>query len=401
MKNDKEFIMKKIKKYSFSIIAVVLTLIVGLYYSAGKLFSRKEITSNVRTVTLAETDIDFQALLDEFENGELIQEDNVTTFRGTQALDSEIFEEIDTISENEIEDISNCVVSYVFTYDSDNNVVTISAEMENEYGEIEIDTITGVGFINEQGEIDAVMNVEGEGILLSEMREAGMIQNCGWFSKLVKKVAKVVAVTAVVVAAAAVVVATAGAAAPAVVAAGVGVATTAGVAATIAAYATVTAAIAAGVTITAEMWERYYPGIEVTVTNNIVYASWSDETKSAIKDLIKANRKKSNPDIYFKCEANSNCPYRIDIENPLTYSQMVTVMSTTGMSSLTDEMYDARRVLEGAVPASYPIFADIGVGVPHFQAADIKDPNYNANRGPSNNPRYKVAGKTLHSFWFA
>ncbi len=60
-----------------------------------------------------------------------------------------------------------------------------------------------------------------------------------------------------------------------------------------------------------------------------------------------------------------------------------------------------RRVLEGAVPASYPIFADIGVGVPHFQAADIKDPNYNANRGPSNNPRYKVAGKTLHSFWFA
>ena len=384
MKNDKEFIMKKIKKYSFSIIAVVLTLIVGLYYSAGKLFSRKEITSNVRTVTLAETDIDFQALLDEFENGELIQEDNVTTFRGTQALDSEIFEEIDTISENEIEDISNCVVSYVFTYDSDNNVVTISAEMENEYGEIEIDTITGVGFINEQGEIDAVMNVEGEGILLSEMREAGMIQNCGWFSKLVKKVAKVVAVTAVVVAA------------------GVGVATTtAGVAATIAAYATVTAAIAAGVTVTAEMWERYYPGIEVTVTNNIVYASWSDETKSAIKDLIKANRKKSNPDIYFKCEANSNCPYRIDIENPLTYSQMVTVMSTTGMSSLTDEMYDARRVLEGAVPASYPIFADIGVGVPHFQAADIKDPNYNANRGPSNNPRYKVAGKTLHSFWFA
>ena len=177
--------MKKIKKYSFSIIAVVLTLIVGLYYSAGKLFSRKEITSNVRTVTLAETDIDYQALLDEFENGELIQEDNVTTFRGTQALDS------------------------------------------------------------------------------------------------------------------------------------------------------------------------------------------------------------------------SNCPYRIDIENPLTYSQMVTVMSTTGMSSLTDEMYDARRVLEGAVPASYPIFADIGVGVPHFQAADIKDPNYNANRGPSNNPRYKVAGKTLHSFWFA
>ena len=50
-------------------------------------------------------------------------------------------------------------------------------------------------------------------------------------------------------------------------------------AATIAAYATVTAAIAAGVTITAEMWERYYPGIEVTVTKNIVYAKWNEKTK--------------------------------------------------------------------------------------------------------------------------
>lgn len=92
-----------------------------------------------------------------------------------------------------------------------------------------MDTITGVAFINDQGQIDAVMNIDGEGILLSEMQNAGMIANCGWFSNLIKKVVKVVAVVAVVaavaVATAAVVVATAGAAAPALVAAGVGVAT--------------------------------------------------------------------------------------------------------------------------------------------------------------------------------
>ena len=58
-----------------------------------------------------------------------------------------------------------------------------------------------------------------------------MIQNCGWFKNLIKKVVKVavvaVTVAAVAVATAAVVVATAGAAAPALVAAGVGITTTA------------------------------------------------------------------------------------------------------------------------------------------------------------------------------
>ena len=60
---------------------------------------------------------------------------------------------------------------------------------------------------------------DGESILLSEMNEAGMIQNCGWFSSLIKKVVKV-AVQVVTVAA--VVVATAGVAAGALFAMTVG-----------------------------------------------------------------------------------------------------------------------------------------------------------------------------------
>ena len=64
------------------------------------------------------------------------------------------------------------------------------------------------------------MNIDGEGILLSEMRNAGMIQNCGFLSNLIKAVVKVVAVVAVVTVAAVACVYTAGAAAPALVAAG-------------------------------------------------------------------------------------------------------------------------------------------------------------------------------------
>ena len=65
------------------------------------------------------------------------------------------------------------------------------------------------------------MNIDGEGVLLSEMRDAGMIENCGWFSNLIKSVVKIAVAAVVVAATAAVVVATAGAAAPALVAVGV------------------------------------------------------------------------------------------------------------------------------------------------------------------------------------
>ena len=64
-----------------------------------------------------------------------------------------------------------------------------------------------------------------------------MIDNCGWFSRLIKNIVKIavvaVTVTAVVVATAAIV-ATAGAAAPALVAAGVGITTSTATAASVA-----------------------------------------------------------------------------------------------------------------------------------------------------------------------
>ena len=280
--------MKELKKYAFFACALILTLVVGLYYTfGGYCFKKEEISANVRTVSVENADMDYQAILNEFEESTLVQEEALTTFMGYQTLDSSLFEEFDNISVEEIESYSGCKVSYSFTYDSDSNVVTLSAEMENEYGEIAVDTLSGVGFINESGEIDAVMNVDGEGILLSEMRSAGIIQNCGWFAKLFKKVVKTVAVVATVVAAAAVVVATAGVAATAVVGVGVAAATTASAvaatAATITGYATITAAIAAGIALTADMiteieWQglkykmqELTDAVRYTILNNSYY----------------------------------------------------------------------------------------------------------------------------------
>lgn len=89
--------------------------------------------------------------------------------------------------------------------------------MKNEQGEIEVETISGYAFINETGEIDALMDVDGEFILISEMQDAGLIQNCGWFSNLFKKIVVAVVTVVVVAAVAATIVATAGAGMAAVV----------------------------------------------------------------------------------------------------------------------------------------------------------------------------------------
>lgn len=188
---------------------------------------KKETTlsANVRTVSLVENEVDYQSVLNEFEDGELTKAGALTTFTGGQMLDASVFEEFDNVRESDLETLSDCKVSYKFTYDSESNIVTIFAELINETGEMELDEISGVGFINDAGEIDAVMNVDGEGILLSEMREAGLIENCGWFSRAIKKIAKKVVKTVAIVAATAVV-ATIAVTSPAVVAIGLGIVAT-------------------------------------------------------------------------------------------------------------------------------------------------------------------------------
>ena len=221
------------KRFKITITSIILVLFLSVTPLMVSKLQVKNVTTNLatRTVNLQDECIDYESILNEFEDATIQTNGTLTTFEGFKTIDASALEEFDNLSDSDIEQSENSTVRYYFTYDEKTNIVTISAEMKNENGEIEIEEISGVGFINDKNEIDAVMNIDGESILLSEMNEAGMIQNCGWFKKLIKKVVKVavitVAVVAVAAATAAVVVATAGAAAPALVAAGVGITTTA------------------------------------------------------------------------------------------------------------------------------------------------------------------------------
>lgn len=190
-----------------------------------------QVSANSRTIELSQSALDVQSVFDEFEDATLTREGSTVYFEGFKSLDSSAISEIDYISEVDIEELENCITKYNFSYNSETNIVTIAATIQLQDGTIEVEELRGVGFINENNEIDAVMNIEGESVLLSEMRDAGLIENCGWFSKLISSVVKavvIVAVAAVVVTAAvAVSVATAGAASAALVAVGVGLSSTA------------------------------------------------------------------------------------------------------------------------------------------------------------------------------
>ena len=369
--------LKFLKRNWITVIAALMVFVIGGYYFLAdvKNVENADAVTEVRTVNLSNGQLDCQSAFENFDSYELKTVGTTTTFTGYQTLDVSSLQEIDNLSETDIENISNCQVFYEFSYDVESNIVTIYAYMSNELGELEMDKISGVGFINENDEIDAVMNIDGEGILLSEMRNAGMIQNCGWLSKLIKKVAVAVAVTAAVVAVAAVCVATCGAAAPALVGGAVAASGVVASTAAIATYATITAAVAAGVTLTAHLVEQFYPGVDAVDTTingrKTVTAQWAKEkTKNAVRDLITAevakNKKPENQLVYFHViKYNEFGPVIVDL-TAYNYETMRTNMKAQGWSSLTGNPLNAQSVIEGAFNLPATLDNHNNRSLPHF-----------------------------------
>lgn len=396
-------------KWTYIIISVILIVaLTGIILFSSN--NSNNYVAKIREYSLANKEIDCQTIFNKFKNSSLTKEDNLTTFIGEQSISYDILNAIDNLSETDKEGLSDTNVKYTISYDKEANIVTLQATLVLPDGTIETDTIQGVAFINDKNEIDAVMNLDGDGILLSEMQTAGMIDNTGWLSRLIKKVATVVAVSAAAVVAVTAVIVTAGAAAPAVVAAGIGITTTVvsasvAAAATIGTYAALTAAIATGVAITASLVEKYYPNSgAIDVVENgkkVVKAKWNEASKTAVKDIVISKTKENpkDPAVYFPCNNSNNNPKDI-ILTPITKTEMANLMRTVGKDSLTYYGAAASSVLTTAFPGA-KVFTDnkIGLlGVRHMHATYSLLPNGNPN---PNDSRVMVNGLSVHSFYFA
>lgn len=251
--------MKRIfKLFSLlSCVAVFTFCIIGV--------KQEDINAPVRDVELSQQNVDYESIFNQYENAKLEYSKNegYVSFSGTIHYSSEELCDVDlvNITNNDDEDLA---IEYSFDYDIDENLFYMNVEATNTENGTILDRIVGVPFENDKGEVDIVFDVEGDCILLSELTEKELFENCGWFSKLLKKVA----VAAAVVAVAAVVVAACAYAAPAVIAVATGslMTTTAGTTvfvagtvatstlatcATVAAAATTTALVAGSVAATA------------------------------------------------------------------------------------------------------------------------------------------------------
>ncbi len=340
--------MKKSTKIITGITALVLSavlLFVTVITINGNRGNSNLAQAQTRTVELTQSAVDVQSLLNEFDNAKLTKVGTTTYFEGFKSINESQLSNFDYISDSDLDKLEDCITKYNFSYDYESNIVTIAAMAILKDGTVQIDEIKGVGFLSEKNEIDAVMNVDGESVLLSEMRSAGLIENCGWFSKLIKTAAAIVVGAAVVVAAAAAIVVTAGAAAPALVAAGLGITTTAvasgvAAAATIGAYATITAAIAAGVYVAAE-------SIDKIQFNGIDYKA-EELTNKKLRNLL--------PTHYYLTLAASDGKL-VYCATPIIRSLAVAVMrANTLVSIYTSKDVNARGITQEAGNFMSPIW---------------------------------------------
>lgn len=138
----------------------------------------------VRDVELYYQNVGVDSSFKEFEDYELEFKEQSVNFVGYNEISLSEFEELDLIS---IDDKTDTVTTkYICTYDYENGIVSLSVYLiSNEETSI-IDTMYGVIIMDEEENFDVVFDCEGEVLLLSELKASGVIENCGFFSKLKK-----------------------------------------------------------------------------------------------------------------------------------------------------------------------------------------------------------------------
>jgi len=250
----------------FTSIAVILGILLSVTFIWNSRIRTFDYNDEKMTRTIV-ADIDYQSMLDTSFDSYILETKEERVSLDAEKSFSVTKEQIDNLGLDDSIEGNTVNVKYNIDYDSVNNLIYLTINFMDFDDIIESETLQGSVFYDENNKIDAVFNVDGEPVLMSEMANVDMVNNCGFFGKLfnaVKKVAKVVAVAATVVAVAAVVVSTAGVGAVAVAGVGASVgasviavgATTSAIAvtaATIAAVAVGVYVLADAITVTAEV----------------------------------------------------------------------------------------------------------------------------------------------------
>lgn len=153
--------------------------------------------AKVRTVELTNDYFDDQSIFDEFDEHELQTDENGFELVAKKTFDSSLFSEMDLVGLSDAEE--DVTVRYEVQYIESEDGVLLTVTIEGKDEVPVVDTIPGLVTYNSAGEPDVMFVVEGEFLWLSELYEAGIIDQVGFFSWLKKAVKAVVLTTAYVI----------------------------------------------------------------------------------------------------------------------------------------------------------------------------------------------------------
>ncbi len=184
---------------TISIIGVALLMLLSAVLIAvlyPKETRQLDLSLQTRTISVEQNVIDYESIFNEYDDAKLERDGSLTTFEGKQTIKLSDLEELDEVALSTL-DNEELTLKYNYSYDYETDLVTLTVVQVETTGDGElietiVDTIEGTAFVNEAGEIDAVFDLDGETILLSELQETGKLNNCGWFKRLFKKVSKAI-----------------------------------------------------------------------------------------------------------------------------------------------------------------------------------------------------------------
>lgn len=180
---------------TFSLVLVLLLSPVFIQGLNTKISSENE-SMQTRTVSVDDKVIDIDCLFNEYDDVMLEADGSMTTFEGNQTIKLSELEELDKVSKAEVGD-EEIKLHYNYAFDYATDMVTLSVVMieETENGtttEVVVDIIQGKAFVNNDGNIDAELDLDGEVILLSQLQDMGLLNECGWFKNQFRKIANAV-----------------------------------------------------------------------------------------------------------------------------------------------------------------------------------------------------------------
>lgn len=166
--------------------SLVLTFVLAIVGIFSINYSNSGNNQLVRSVELNNNSLVDDSYFNAFDSYNLVVEDNKSTFDGFISINLSELAEIDNVASTDILNDASLKFSSTFDYDTGTSTLNVYVIDENDEVTI-IDTIYGVALLAETGEVDVLFDFDGELIFLSELRDIGVLDNVGWFTKLVKK----------------------------------------------------------------------------------------------------------------------------------------------------------------------------------------------------------------------